>query len=118
MTTSVGWTALGTLLLSSLLGIWGYVTLTAQPQHTVQITVDEGLPWQITQATVDAATADAPVRSWEQVTLRVTDQYFTTAQRPGLHRTPGLEHRGSGCAGIHGAGPTAGRADRGTPGRR
>ena len=63
MTTAVGWTALGTLLLSFLLGIWGYVTLTAQPQHTVQITVDEGLPWQITQATVDAAMADAPVRS-------------------------------------------------------
>lgn len=90
MTTAVGWAALGTLLLSSLLGIWGYVTLTAQPQHTVQITVDEGLPWQITQATVDAAMADSPVRSWEPVTLRVTDQYFTTAQQRQQEGTEGF----------------------------
>lgn len=75
------------LLATVLIGLWGNATLTALPKHTVQISVDEGLPWGITQANVDAAVAEEPVRSWQPLTLRVTDEFFTYDQQSRQQET-------------------------------
>ncbi len=66
-----------------LVGWWGATTLSAQPRHEVGITVEEGLPWGITQDAVDHLLAEDPVPSWEPLSLHVTRDYFTYGQTRG-----------------------------------
>ncbi|MCK6091582.1 hypothetical protein [Micrococcus endophyticus] len=64
------------LLTAVLVGLAAWVT-TVEPRHTVRIEVAEGTPFGISQATVDAVLAQRPVRSWQPMTLRVTDEHLT-----------------------------------------
>lgn len=67
------------LLTAVLVGLAAWVT-TVEPRHTVRIEVAEGTPFGISQASVDAVVAQRPVRSWEPMTLRVTDEHLTLEQ--------------------------------------
>ena len=59
----------------------GTAPLLSAPQHEVQYVVEEGLPHNITQQSVEAAHRQNPARSWVPLTFRVTDDGLTSAQR-------------------------------------
>lgn len=79
-TRVLGWTAATLTALTLGAGAAGAFTLTAQPQHAVQIQVEEGLPYNISEQTVQAALGEDSVPSWRPLTLRVTDKFITYGQ--------------------------------------
>lgn len=79
-TRALGWAvvllAAGTLAL----GAAGVNSVTATPQHEVQIELEAGLPYNITEEAVAAAAEDRPLISWEPITFTVTTEHLTYDQ--------------------------------------
>ena len=57
-------------------GLTGVATVTAEPSEPIRLVLEDPLPQGITQQRVDALTDQAPLRSWEPLTVRVTDQWL------------------------------------------
>lgn len=62
--------------LSVVLGVIGYGQVTAEPTHPISFEVADGLPYGITQETVEAA-ADGVARSHEPFTMGVVERELT-----------------------------------------
>lgn len=75
----LGWTLLAAATASVGVG----VAQPLLPQHEVRFEVAQGLPYGVTQASVDAAMASHPVRSREQLTVQVALGPMPQAQRDG-----------------------------------
>ncbi|MEE1621666.1 DUF5129 domain-containing protein [Zafaria sp. Z1313] len=60
----------------------GAAALTAQPAAEVVIEVDDGLPYNISQATVDAVLPET-IPAWEPVTVKVTSRLLSYAELYG-----------------------------------
>lgn len=65
------WLALALGAATAAFAAVGVGAITSEPQARITIVVEDGLPLNITQETVDAAHA-GPIRSWEPLTFRVT----------------------------------------------
>lgn len=57
-------------------GLTGIGTMAAEPGEPVRLQLEEPLPYGITQERVDALTEQDPIRSWEPITMRVTDEWI------------------------------------------
>lgn len=57
-------------------GLTGIGTMAAEPGEPVRLQLEEPLPYGITQERVDALTEQDPIRSWEPITVRVTDEWI------------------------------------------
>lgn len=71
------WGAVTALLAAAtvVVGVTGVSVVTAEPQESVRLVLEEPLPYGITQERVDALVEQDPVRSWEPITVRVTDEW-------------------------------------------
>ena len=81
LTTALGITAAVLGAGTAAATVAGTAPLLSSPQHEVQYVVEEGLPHNITQQSVEAAHRQNPARSWVPLTFRVTDDGLTSAQR-------------------------------------
>lgn len=70
------WIAAALVVATAAFAGTGLATVATEPTSQVTIAVEEGLPHNITQASVDAALG-APIRSWEPITFRVTARHLT-----------------------------------------
>lgn len=57
-------------------GLTGIGTMAAEPGEPVRLQLEEPLPYGITKERVDALTEQDPIRSWEPITVRVTDEWI------------------------------------------
>lgn len=68
--------ALALALLAVGLGLFGYQRVTAEPTHQIEFIVEEGLPYGITQESVEAA-AEGRALSYEPFTMHVVSRELT-----------------------------------------
>ncbi|MGO3152827.1 MAG: hypothetical protein ACTIJJ_09445 [Galactobacter sp.] len=63
-----------------ILGVVGFRQVTVQPTHSITFEVEEGLPYGITQETVEASAVEYEAKSYKPFTMKVVERELTWAE--------------------------------------